>query len=396
MRRSSWKYRDRKITGALGLMVAWAIVPGVGLGQEPNAEKPQDPAQQVEGAAAPATKAKTEMEKVLEHLHKTLPSIESIKPLPRPTIPDPPPHEGNLFDYPLTIHPPDVVVVEVLEALPGRPITGERLVRPDGTITLGFYGDVYIRGLTIAQAKTKIILHLRTYLSDERLGLIGTTLPDEIEVPMEEKADATKEAVLPVRPQGVSDRRVSPVSLVRHQKRQQGDTRKNQAAQAMQEAQVDEAPTRVDDRPLNPIAPQDSDRLLVDVSSFNSLVYYVLGDVDSPGRYPWTGGETILDALQHCGGLAPDAEVDSVKLVRPASGETPARAYEVDLKAIQDEGNAKANLQLFPGDRLIVRQKVEQPIEVQPEPERKPQALRIAPGRPDVRTNIARRGASLR
>jgi polysaccharide export outer membrane protein len=45
---------------------------------------------------------------------------------------------------PYVIEPPDILLVEVLEALPGRPIFGERLVRPDGTISLGFYGDVYV------------------------------------------------------------------------------------------------------------------------------------------------------------------------------------------------------------------------------------------------------------
>jgi polysaccharide export outer membrane protein len=55
--------------------------------------------------------------------------------------------------------------------LPGRPISGERLVRPDGTITLGFYGDVYVAGLTLPEVKEKIVLHLRKYLNDEVLGL---------------------------------------------------------------------------------------------------------------------------------------------------------------------------------------------------------------------------------
>ena len=54
-----------------------------------------------------------------------------------------------MIDVPLVVEPPDVLLIEVLEALPGRPITGERLVRPDGTISLGFYGDVHVRGLTL-------------------------------------------------------------------------------------------------------------------------------------------------------------------------------------------------------------------------------------------------------
>ena len=39
------------------------------------------------------------------------------------------------------VEPPDLLIVEVLDALPGRPISGERLVRPDGKISLGFYGE---------------------------------------------------------------------------------------------------------------------------------------------------------------------------------------------------------------------------------------------------------------
>src|SRR6478609_5498265 len=69
------------------------------------------------------------------------------------------------------IEPPDLLLVEVLEALPGRPITGERLVRPDGTISLGFYGEVYVAGLTTTEIKEKIILHLREFINDEVLGL---------------------------------------------------------------------------------------------------------------------------------------------------------------------------------------------------------------------------------
>ena len=55
------------------------------------------------------------------------------------------------------VEPPDLLLVEVLEALPGRPISGERLVRPDGKISLGFYGDVYVAGLTVPEVKEKII-----------------------------------------------------------------------------------------------------------------------------------------------------------------------------------------------------------------------------------------------
>ena len=75
------------------------------------------------------------------------------------------------INLPYVLEPPDLVVVELLEALPGQPISGERLVRPDGTISLGFYGDVQVRGLSLPQVKVAIIKHMRIFLSDEMLGL---------------------------------------------------------------------------------------------------------------------------------------------------------------------------------------------------------------------------------
>ena len=50
----------------------------------------------------------------------------------------------SMPDY--VVEPPDLLIVEVLEALPGRTISGERLIRPDGRISLGFYGDIYVAG----------------------------------------------------------------------------------------------------------------------------------------------------------------------------------------------------------------------------------------------------------
>jgi RNA polymerase sigma factor (sigma-70 family) len=73
---------------------------------------------------------------------------------------------------PRAIVPGDLLVIEVLEALPGRPITGRRIVRPDGTISLEFYGDLPVAGLNRTQIKEKLIQHLRRFLTDEAMGLV--------------------------------------------------------------------------------------------------------------------------------------------------------------------------------------------------------------------------------
>ena len=321
--------------------------------------------------------------------------VGSIKPTPMVGLPDdPPPHEGALIDIPLVIEPPDIIIVEVLMALPGRPITGERLVRPDGTISLGFYGDVHVRGLTLPQAKAKIVHHLRRYLDDNALGL---RLPHEViaeveplprpgtkvrvpapavpeEEPMGKRGVEAPDAPKPDKP--IEPAPVPPAELnasrpsratrasrrTRLGRRAVRITAKTQDGKppaqdepkpvepAKPEAKVEVAPDEVE---LTYIDPADTYRVFVDIVSFNSTVYFVQGDVGTPGRLPFTGKETVLDALNYAGGLVPTAEPSDIHLHRPARGDKPVKDYSIDFAAIQ-KGDAKANLQVFPNDRLVV------------------------------------------
>jgi polysaccharide biosynthesis/export protein len=184
------------------------------------------------------------------------------------------------------VEPPDLITVEVLEALPGRPISGERLVRPDGKISLGFYGEVYVAGLTTSEIKEKIVLHLRKYISDDVLGLW-------------KEDEKTHELI--------------------------------------------------------EVPPRESDRVFVDVTSYNSKVYYVQGDVAAPGKMPITGNETVLDAINYAGGLIPTAAPQNIRLVRPAPpGACCEQVLPVNLAAIVSAGDTTTNYQLMPGDRLVV------------------------------------------
>jgi polysaccharide biosynthesis/export protein len=50
-------------------------------------------------------------------------------------------------------------------------VQGEHLVRPDGTIGLGVYGDVYLAGLNRTQARAKIESHLAQFLLRPQISL---------------------------------------------------------------------------------------------------------------------------------------------------------------------------------------------------------------------------------
>lgn len=63
------------------------------------------------------------------------------------------------------IEPPDVLVIESSESLPGRPAAGERLVRSDGTILIPSYGEVFVVGMTPKQAERAIADLLERHLT---------------------------------------------------------------------------------------------------------------------------------------------------------------------------------------------------------------------------------------
>ena len=193
------------------------------------------------------------------------------------------------------VEPPDVLLVEVLEALPGRPISGERQVRPDGKISLGFYGDVYVAGKTLPEIKVNIIKLLQKYLEDSALDLT--------------EMDATGEA-------------------------------------------------KIDERTKQPLMkdPKDSATVFVDVAKSNSKNFYVLGAVAVTGRLPVTGKETILDAISKAGGLTQDADHKNVFLYRPDFHGGPVQSMRVDIDQIMMGDDLSTNYQLFSGDRLVVPQ----------------------------------------
>jgi polysaccharide biosynthesis/export protein len=76
------------------------------------------------------------------------------------------PRELRKTQHPIyVVEPPDVLYIEALELIPNRPISGERLVRPDGTISLGYYGQISVAGLTLPEIEEKIRKRLEDYVN---------------------------------------------------------------------------------------------------------------------------------------------------------------------------------------------------------------------------------------
>jgi RNA polymerase sigma factor (sigma-70 family) len=74
---------------------------------------------------------------------------------------------------PRKVKPGDVLAIQFTPLGGGQAISGNKIVRPDGTVNLGYYGDLAVAGLDRHQIKERLVEHLRRDVWDENLGLVG-------------------------------------------------------------------------------------------------------------------------------------------------------------------------------------------------------------------------------
>jgi polysaccharide biosynthesis/export protein len=84
------------------------------------------------------------------------------------------------------------------------------------------------------------------------------------------------------------------------------------------------------------------------IKEFSSI--YVLGQVNEPGRYPYTGGLTLLEAISTAGGFSPIANKRKVRVVRNR-GE---RRKALNFNAHNISTGRDQDVLVIPGDKIIV------------------------------------------
>jgi protein involved in polysaccharide export with SLBB domain len=85
-----------------------------------------------------------------------------------------------------------------------------------------------------------------------------------------------------------------------------------------------------------------------------SKVFYVLGQVNSPGSFPLQGRETVLDGIVAAGGLNARASRVNIILSRPTAPIGCRVVLPVCYRNIVQLGDTTTNYQLQPGDRIYV------------------------------------------
>ncbi|MBI3411553.1 MAG: polysaccharide biosynthesis/export family protein [Planctomycetes bacterium] len=254
----------------------------------------------------------------------------------------------NLPDY--TIEPPDVLILDSVRLVPRPPyviqpgdaifiqatgtpddekIKGAYRVEPDGMVRLGAsYGAIRVDEMTIEKARQTIESHLAKILK--------TTT---VFVALEESAQIQQvRGEHLVTPDGT-------ISLgIYGRVNVTGKTR-------------DDAKKVVEDHLskyfVNP-------KLSLDVSGYNSKVYYIIfgggGNGDFVYRFPVTGNETVLDAMSQVTGFPIVSSTRRMWISRPAPvGSDCDQVFGIDWCGIVQRGQTATNYQLLPGDRIYVR-----------------------------------------
>jgi polysaccharide export outer membrane protein len=78
----------------------------------------------------------------------------------------------------------------------------------------------------------------------------------------------------------------------------------------------------------------------------------VLGEATEPQSQPYREGMTLLDVVIAVGGLTEFADGNKALLVRNVDGET--RTFRVRLHDLINKGDISANVDMLPGDVLII------------------------------------------
>ncbi|HUN55795.1 MAG TPA: polysaccharide biosynthesis/export family protein [Smithella sp.] len=92
--------------------------------------------------------------------------------------------------------------------------------------------------------------------------------------------------------------------------------------------------------------------LSLEIKQINSMIIYVIGKVNIPGRFVVNANIDVLQALSTAGGLNPFAKQNDIKIFRKDKEETTIFPFQYDK--VVDGKRLEQNIQLNRGDIVVV------------------------------------------
>jgi polysaccharide export outer membrane protein len=101
---------------------------------------------------------------------------------------------------------------------------------------------------------------------------------------------------------------------------------------------------------ISPYAPDPT--VSVEVRQVNSMLIYVIGRVNSPGRFVLNTNVNVLQALTMAGGFGPLSKRGTIKIFRREGAKT--RIFEFQYEGVVEGKNLEQNIILERGDVVVV------------------------------------------
>jgi len=268
----------------------------------------------------------------------------------------------------------DGVMIDVIGTPPEDPISGLFGVEPGGYINLGSsYGSVRVAGLSIDEAQEAIRRHLdgTGRMTERRApidGFVGVRFLNSTDAPQNADEQRTSTMVSStVPPAGWL---INPIVSVRLQR--MGDMQQiagnhtigpdgfislgSYGRVYVRGLTLEEARDAIEYHLSSYL---DHPQVAVDIFSYNSKAYYVIFDSSGLGtrvlKFPYTGNETVLDAIANTDGLPANAS-RRIWVARPVGNSNKPVILPVDWVDIAAYGKPDTNYQLLPGDRVFAQE----------------------------------------
>jgi polysaccharide export outer membrane protein len=88
------------------------------------------------------------------------------------------------------------------------------------------------------------------------------------------------------------------------------------------------------------------------VRQINSRKAFITGEVKAPGAYALHGPRTVIQLISLAGGVTEFAKTEEISILRQEQSQT--RAFKFNYKDVAQGKNVQQNIQLQPGDTVVV------------------------------------------
>jgi len=258
------------------------------------------------------------------------------------------------------VGPSDVIAVNIWLS---PPLNFSLTVTPEGTLIIPTIGEVKISDITLTQAKDKILKEARKkYISAEISVTLLKPRPIIVTVTgnvlnaglytlssIDRTTKAIEEANKPTRLQTQND-----VNDVVYWMSMRNILLKHRDGTQDRVDVVKFLATKEDK--WNPFL-REGDVLVVPRKNPTKNVFGIYGEVNSPGRYEFVDGDSLLDAIKIGMGFTRLAKSDSIEFYR--LDEMGTRLSKTIINANEIIAGRQPNIPLQPGDRIIVKAKTE-------------------------------------